>query len=99
MFQSFGKSCAKTIALKIKSVLILYILLSNEHASEKLETAGVTSCRICELDYEPIGDRKRCKLACSHVICEICAKDWLSRNGLCPFCKHPFNHLEPIHLS
>lgn len=65
---------------------------------EKLETAGVTSCRICELDYEPIGDRKRCKLACSHVICEICAKDWLSRNGACPFCKHPFNHIEPIHL-
>lgn len=65
---------------------------------ERLETAGVTSCRICELDYEPIGDRKRCKLACSHVICEICAKDWLSRNGACPFCKHPFNHIEPIHL-
>ncbi|CAG5095809.1 Oidioi.mRNA.OKI2018_I69.XSR.g14347.t1.cds [Oikopleura dioica] len=66
---------------------------------EKLETAGVTSCRICELDYEPIGDRKRCKLACTHMICTVCAKDWLSRNGLCPFCKHPFNHLEPIHLS
>ena len=68
---------------------------------DKLE--GVRCCRICMNDYEPLGERVRMKLRCSHVICKECAESWLVKNPTagCPFCSTSFSytHLTPIHLA
>jgi len=76
-----------------------------KEAFDKLD--GLRRCGICEHDYEPIGDLKRVKLRCSHVICKACAEKWLSKsqmNGVqsqCPFCNasFTFEDITPIHLA
>ncbi len=52
------------------------------------ENAGLRSeCPICFKD-----DRTRIKvmvLPCRHILCSVCAKDIMARQGLCPMCRSP----------
>jgi len=49
-------------------------------------------------------ERQSSKLKCSHVMCEKCARDWLSKakssfNATCPICRQQYTKNDINHVT